>query len=400
MVTAVRQQHVSRRRAKGSAVPVVNVTPYRVPRRHRGRRPFARTALRRAHGALATALLATARRADEATVAIRARRTVEGPFVAIPVTDLPVHLAAVGAGFAFAFALFLGTLDAPMLRSMDTMLGPPATAVSPLQRAREPARDTFSVIGEIAGVDPTQFARLEVTSYTLQPGDTISEIAAQHGLTMDTLISFNQVEDVRRIRAGETYQIPNRDGLLYSVRSGDSLASIAAANGTTINAILDANDLRSRVVQPGDVLFVPGARLNETERAIILGELFAWPVRARFTSGFGMRADPFTGLPRFHNGIDLASSVGTPIRAAASGRVVHIETQIGNYGRFVIIRHADGFQTLYAHLDSFDVRSGEYVSRGEIIGRMGNTGRSTGPHLHFSVIRNGVFIDPLRYLSR
>lgn len=259
--------------------------------------------------------------------------------------------------------------------------------------------ENFAVIGAVAGVDPSRFARLEVTEYTVQPGDTLGEIALSFGLEMDTLISFNQIEDVRRMQAGATYQIPNRDGLLYTVRRGDSMSSIAAAHGSSVNDILDANDLRSQDIQAGQVLFVPGARLNDTERRIILGELFAWPTRGIFTSGYGMRADPFTGLPRFHNGIDVANSVGTPIRAAASGTVVHVESQIGNYGRFVIVRHPDGFQTLYAHLHTFRVRNGQSVSRGQVLGTMGNTGRSTGPHLHFSVIRNGTFINPLRYLD-
>ena len=178
-----------------------------------------------------------------------------------------------------------------------------------------------------------------------------------------------------------------------------TVASIAADNDTTVNSILDANDLRSQEITEGQVLFVPGARLNQTELRIILGELFAWPTNGTYTSGFGMREDPFTGLRRSHNGIDLANRVGTPVRAAASGRVVHVESQIGNYGRFVIVRHPDGFQTLYAHLNDFSVRPGQYVDRGQRLGVMGNTGRSTGPHLHFSVIRNGTFVNPLRYLN-
>jgi murein DD-endopeptidase MepM/ murein hydrolase activator NlpD len=111
-----------------------------------------------------------------------------------------------------------------------------------------------------------------------------------------------------------------------------------------------------------------------------------------------MRNDPFTGRRRFHNGIDLAGPIGTPIGAAMPGTVVHTEAQTGNYGKFVIVRHDGGFQTLYAHLDSFAVRKGQYVSQGQTIGSMGNTGRSTGPHLHFSIIRNGSFVDPLGFL--
>jgi murein DD-endopeptidase MepM/ murein hydrolase activator NlpD len=261
-----------------------------------------------------------------------------------------------------------------------------------------PERDEYAVIGEVASVDPERFARLEVTSYTVQPGDTLGEIAVEHGLRMDTLISFNQIEDVRRLQVGDDFRVPNRDGLLYTVKRGDSLSSIAASHDTTVNEILDANDLRTQTIAEGEVLFVPGAALNRTELRIILGELFGWPAQGAFTSGFGMRADPFTGLPRFHNGIDVANMPGSPIRAAASGRVVHIESQLGNYGRFVIVRHPDGFQTLYAHLDRFSVRTGQYVERGQVLGTMGNTGRSTGPHLHFSVIHNGTFVNPLRYL--
>lgn len=260
-----------------------------------------------------------------------------------------------------------------------------------------PAKE-YSAPEEDAPVSAQQFQKLAVEEYTLVEGDTLLGLALEHDLRMDTLVSFNQIDDVRRMRVGDRYRIPNRDGLLYTVRGGDSLLSIADAHGTETNAILDANDMISSEISAGEVIFVPNARMNETDLKLILGELFAYPVRARFTSGFGMRNDPFTGVRRFHNGIDLAGRPGTPIRAAMAGRVVHIETQIGNYGRFVILRHDGGFQTLYAHLDGFSVRVGQYVSQGGQIGTMGNTGRSTGPHLHFSVIKNGSFVDPLEYL--
>lgn len=334
------------------------------------------------------------------SVARRVRRPMWIRSIAITFDERDAPLYAATIAFAVLANMALLSLGSDRLILSGAVAGIelPQQRELVVQSSLAPADNEFAVIGEIASVDPRQFERLEVTEYTVQPGDTLGEIALQYDLEMDTLISFNQIEDVRRLQVGDTYQIPNRDGLLYTVRRGDSVASIAADHGTTVNAILDANDLRSQAIDVGQVLFVPGGRLNETELRIILGELFAWPTRGTFTSGFGMRADPFTGLPRFHNGIDMANAIGTPIRAAASGRVVHIESQIGNYGRFVIVRHPDGFQTLYAHLNDFSVRNGQYVDRGQILGRMGNTGRSTGPHLHFSVIHNGTFVDPLRYL--
>ncbi|MEX2445283.1 MAG: M23 family metallopeptidase [Alkalispirochaeta sp.] len=312
--------------------------------------------------------------------------------------DVPLLMAAVVfAVVANMILLTVGSDRILLSGAVSSIHLPPQTELVTTS-SLAPRRSEFAVIGEVAGVDPSQFARLEVSEYTVQSGDTLGEIAAEYGLAMDTLISFNQIEDVRRLQVGDTFQIPNRDGLLYTVKRGDSLSSIAHEHDTTVNELLDANDLRSQTVDVGQVVFVPGARLNATERGIILGELFAWPVQGVFTSGFGMRADPFTGLPRFHNGVDLAGPIGSPIRAAASGRIVHVESQIGNYGRFVIVRHPDGFQTLYAHLQDFAVRNGQTVSRGQRLGTMGNTGRSTGPHLHFSVIHNGRFVNPLRYL--
>lgn len=319
------------------------------------------------------------------------------PFVFVP-QDAPLLTAAVLFAFLVNMLLLSIGTDRIVLSGAVREIALPMPHELVTRSYVSPAESDFSVIGESGGVDTAQFSRLEVTTYTVQSGDTLGGIALQHGLELDTLISFNRIEDVRRIQAGSTFEIPDRDGLLYTVRRGDTVSRVASEYNTTVNAILDSNDLRSGTIQEGDVLFVPGARMNNTELRIILGELFAWPMRGTFTSGFGMRPDPFTGRPRFHNGIDVANTMGTPVRAAASGRVVHVESQIGNYGRFVIVRHADGFQTLYAHLDSFTVRTGQSVSRGQQIGRMGNTGRSTGPHLHFSVVHNGTFVNPMRYL--
>jgi murein DD-endopeptidase MepM/ murein hydrolase activator NlpD len=256
----------------------------------------------------------------------------------------------------------------------------------------------YAGVGGSATVAPQQFQSLQVREYTLKPGDTLSELAVRFDLNMGTLISFNRISDVRRMEAGDTYRIPNRDGILYTVRRGDSLSEIAARHDTTVNGILDANDLASSTIRVNQTLFVPGAEMDPVEVKLILGELFAYPAQGRYTSGFGMRDDPFTGVRRFHNGIDIANEVGAPVTAAMGGTVAHVGNQLGNYGKFLIMKHPKGYQTLYAHLHSVEVSKGTYLSQGERLGTLGNTGRSTGPHVHFSIIENGSFVDPLDYL--
>jgi len=311
--------------------------------------------------------------------------------------NMPLLVAA----FCAVFALNT-VLDTPSGLSRIAMPTPeiamPAREGNRVLLESFSSEQNYSVLGESLSVNPDRFTRLQVQEYTLVAGDTLSEIANRFGLNMDTLVSFNQIEDVRRLQVGTSFRIPNRDGLLYKVQRGDSLSSIAAEHNTSVNAILDANDMASSTIAVGDVLFVPNARMNSTELKLILGELFVYPVRGTFTSGFGMRNDPFTGRRRFHNGVDFAAAVGTPIGSAMPGSVVHTETQSGNYGKFVIVRHDGGFQTLYAHLNDITVRKGQYVAQGQTVGTMGNTGRSTGPHLHFSIIRNGSFVDPLQFL--
>jgi murein DD-endopeptidase MepM/ murein hydrolase activator NlpD len=118
----------------------------------------------------------------------------------------------------------------------------------------------------------------------------------------------------------------------------------------------------------------------------------------RISSEFGNRSDPFTGQNRFHSGADIAAPLGTRIYAAADGEVT-FAGQHGGYGETVIIDHGDTYETLYAHLNSIDVSVGDQVGKGEEIGGMGTTGRSTGVHLHYEIIRNGEHINPYLYMT-
>ncbi len=123
-----------------------------------------------------------------------------------------------------------------------------------------------------------------------------------------------------------------------------------------------------------------------------------YPVYGRITSKFGMRIDPFNGRWAFHSGVDIKGRVGTPVRATACGVVEKVGYNRG-YGRFVVVRHGNGFSTLYAHLCRIKVRKGERVERGEVIGLMGNTGRSTGPHLHYEVRVGNKPVNPLKFMK-
>ncbi len=120
-------------------------------------------------------------------------------------------------------------------------------------------------------------------------------------------------------------------------------------------------------------------------------------IPSRVSSGYGWRRDPFKGQATFHGGIDLAARYGTEVPAAAAGTVVTAGTE-GGYGLTVVIRHPNGFESRYAHLASLDVRAGETVAQGQQVGRVGSSGRSTGPHLHFEVREDGRRVDPEQFV--
>jgi murein DD-endopeptidase MepM/ murein hydrolase activator NlpD len=115
------------------------------------------------------------------------------------------------------------------------------------------------------------------------------------------------------------------------------------------------------------------------------------------TCGFGMRTDPFTGKRELHPAIDIANKVGTPVMATADGTVSFLGRR-GHLGKTVVIDHGNGFETVYGHVDDFRIKEGDRVARGQVIAHMGNTGRSTGPHLHYGVVKDGVPVNPNKYI--
>jgi len=121
------------------------------------------------------------------------------------------------------------------------------------------------------------------------------------------------------------------------------------------------------------------------------------PTDGWFSSGFGYRISPFTNQREFHKGIDIATRIGTPIITPADGFVVHVGKE-GNFGKMITINHGYNLQTRYGHLSKYRIKKGQYVKRGQIIGEVGNSGRCTGPHLHYEVLLSGVPVNPLRFI--
>ncbi len=121
------------------------------------------------------------------------------------------------------------------------------------------------------------------------------------------------------------------------------------------------------------------------------------PTRGYHTRGFGMKHDPFTGYKRFHGGLDIASRIGTPIYATADGIVETIDI-VSDLGKYIIIDHGFGYKTIYGHLSEFKTKTGQTIRRGDLIALMGNTGYSTGPHLHYEVLKNNQRVNPVTFI--
>jgi len=259
----------------------------------------------------------------------------------------------------------------------------------------------YATISKDSSSEVTDFSQpmeLVYTSYKIEKGDTISELAKRFGLNQDTLLSVNNIKNSRLIQIGQHIKIPNQDGILYTIKSGDSLSAICEKYSVDSEVVKTINNLTDETILAGSKLFLPGARMNQIDVQEINGDLFSWPVRGYVSSGYGYRISPFTGARQFHSGLDIAAPQGTPVKAAMYGRVVTTgyDTNSGNY---IIIAHHGGYRTLYAHLDVIRVKPGTAVKTGERIGDVGSTGLSTGSHLHFSVYKNGVTVNP-RLLMR
>ncbi len=236
---------------------------------------------------------------------------------------------------------------------------------------------------------------VRVTKYTLKDGDTVTSVAKVAGVTVETLLSFNQIKSPRTLRVGQTLRLPSRDGILISLDKPTPIATLAANYQVFPDLILLANQLPETASTVTGQIFVPDARLDPLELRKLLGEFFLWPTTGgRISSYFGRRNDPFTGQKTLHSGVDIAIYYGAPVLAAGDGVVASTgyDSVLGN---FITVDQGQGFLSVYGHLSAILTKPGKRVRGGQLIGKVGSTGYSTGPHLHFSAYRWNRLLNPM-----
>jgi LysM repeat protein len=268
-----------------------------------------------------------------------------------------------------------------------------------------------NILGIVGTEDFDQPLRRESTVHVVQSGDTLSTIALDYGVSVNTLLWENGLSSRSIIRPGDRLTILPVSGISYTIRSGDTLLAIARRYDSSVKDILEANALESdSTLRIGQKLLLPGARPYRTPSAstqsqpsrlafitdifrksdsIPDGEQFVWPVPSRKINQY------FKGWR--HTGVDVHGTLKDDIYAVLPGTVVASGWNSGGYGYRVIIDHGGGMQTLSAHASKLFVKKGDKVVKGQAIGKLGSTGRSTGPHIHFEVIVNGVRQNPLNY---
>ena len=247
--------------------------------------------------------------------------------------------------------------------------------------------------------------RMEIITYTVKAGDTLYAIAEQHGISAETLMWANNMElNPDLLRLGQPLIVLPVNGIYHTVVQNDTVEGIAkqykAKAADIVDFELNGLNPRNPALTVGQKLVVPGGSKPPVVRQV---KIYTGPIPANASRGSGRFVWPTSGTVTqgykpLHRAIDIASGRGTQVKASDSGYVVAAGWSNAGYGNYVVVDHGNGFQTLYAHLDRFFVSAGESVAKGVVIGLMGDTGNSTGTHLHFEIRQNGVNRNPFGYL--
>ena len=274
------------------------------------------------------------------------------------------------------------------------------------------AGDSAVVSPILSPVEEGLRQRDQIVIYTVQPGDTTSQIAEQFGITVNTLLWENNLTAYSLIRPGDKLTILPTSGIRHKVKSGETIAKLASTYGVEPEKIISFNKLASADdIQIGETLTIPGGKKIAPAVSTYAVRTFTQPAAAptpapRVVSASGEMIWPtscrrITQYFRYlHSGVDIACPFGSPIYAADDGVITKAEDGWnGGYGTMITIDHGNGKESLYGHLSSLYVKVGEEVEKGQDIAAMGSTGRSTGSHVHFEVRTGGSRQNPLYYVK-
>jgi murein DD-endopeptidase MepM/ murein hydrolase activator NlpD len=284
-------------------------------------------------------------------------------------------------------ALAAGSGDLPELKTLN----PRANAT--LRSIRSDIRKSIYVVKSRRPAQ--EMPDLKFYTYRVKKGDTFWSILSRCSLDIDTLVSVNGFSTAKDIEPGKIIYLPNMRGIIVNGENESAIQEILRKNTIRQEYVFQINRCRNFDKKH---LFIPNGKISNLERSLFLGTGFIYPLpRQRTvmrTSGFGLRRDPFD--PRhmeFHTGVDISCPRGSEVLAARDGRVVFTGWK-GGYGNLVIVEHEHGYRSFYGHLYKPLVRPGDRVKRGAVIALSGNTGRTTGPHLHFEVRRSETAVNP------
>lgn len=251
----------------------------------------------------------------------------------------------------------------------------------------------FQAQSRLPGKEEVEYPPLQLFSFELSPGMDLFSLSARLNLPYECLATLNGLDNPAAIRPGQVMLIPNQPGIFVWLAPASTFQEIVAS----ISKNAREGGLPIRLEKQDGIqslLFYRGQGFTAIERAFFLNILFRFPLPfGRMTSGYGVRDNPISGASEFHKGIDFAAPRGTEVLAARDGNVASVgyDEVMGN---MIIIDHEAGYQTIYGHLAEIHVQLNDEVRSGMIIGAVGSTGYSTGPHLHFEVRRRGATKDP------
>ena len=235
-------------------------------------------------------------------------------------------------------------------------------------------------------------------AYTAQKDDTLMKIAARCVIPYETIATANAIANVDDLLNGRTLVIPTFSGIFVCEQPASSIEILLEKKYALT---IEKKSKTWYTIHDRLFYFLPGERFSPTERAFFLDADFKMPLDSFWlSSAYGMRKNPFSGDMQFHRGIDLAAPEGVPVYSCKGGSVTNCVYNNPVYGNYVIIRHNNGMESVYAHLSNIAVSTGDVILGRTQIGLVGQTGLATGPHLHFEIRVNGVSTDPRRLLPK